>query len=168
MNDSAKAYTIGVACVVADRVRSYLCENTGCCPVEGRRLDPSEALRLEASLVERGSAPLRSRQALVRVLTPRADDDPVLAAVEHARPGAQARQSPDQWSDVDDGAAAAWLRAAGAQVMVHGHTHRPGSSTLAPGFKRHVLSDWDLDTGTRAEVLRLTRRGFERLAPAGP
>jgi UDP-2,3-diacylglucosamine hydrolase len=49
---------------------------------------------------------------------------------------------------------------------VHGHTHRPGSAALAPGFKRHVLSDWDLDQAQRAEVLRLTRGGFARVAPA--
>lgn len=84
-----------VACVVADRVRSYLCENLECCPVEGLQLDPSEALRIEATLVERGSAPLRSREALVAVLEPRRDDDPVLAAVTHARPGAMARQPAD-------------------------------------------------------------------------
>jgi hypothetical protein len=46
--------------------------------------------------------------------------------------------------------------------MVHGHTHRPWQQALAPGFKRHVLSDWDLDDAAapRAEVLRLTRDGF--------
>jgi UDP-2,3-diacylglucosamine hydrolase len=37
---------------------------------------------------------------------------------------------------------------------------------MAPGFKRHVLSDWDLDSAERAEVLRLTRDGFERVAPS--
>jgi UDP-2,3-diacylglucosamine hydrolase len=62
----------------------------------------------------------------------------------------------------------AWLHATGAAELVHGHTHRPGSQTLAPGFRRHVLSDWDLDDPSRprAEVLRLTRSGFERLAVA--
>jgi len=51
--------------------------------------------------------------------------------------------------------------------MVHGHTHRPGSATLSPGFERHVLSDWDLDAPTpRADVLRLTRDGLVRLTPA--
>lgn len=69
-------------------------------------------------------------------------------------------------SDVDAAAAVRWLHAMGAAEMVHGHTHRPGSSVLAPGFKRHVLSDWDLDQGQRAEVLRLTRQGFVRLPPA--
>lgn len=68
--------------------------------------------------------------------------------------------------DVDTATAVAWLHATGAAEMVHGHTHRPGSDELAPGFKRHVLSDWDLDDPKhpRAEVLRLTRDGFTRLA----
>lgn len=73
----------------------------------------------------------------------------------------------DATADVDAAEAVRWMHALGAAEMVHGHTHRPGSSVLAPGFKRHVLSDWDLDTAQRAEVLRLTRRGFERLPPAG-
>ncbi len=72
----------------------------------------------------------------------------------------------DASADVDAGEAVRWLHAMGAAEMVHGHTHRPGSGALGPGFKRHVLSDWDLDHGQRAEVLRLTRLGFERLPPA--
>jgi UDP-2,3-diacylglucosamine hydrolase len=48
--------------------------------------------------------------------------------------------------------------------MVHGHTHRPGSEVLAPGYTRHVLSDWDCDGApARAQVLRLTRDGFTRI-----
>ena len=69
--------------------------------------------------------------------------------------------------DVDAAEAVRWMHAMGAFEMVHGHTHRPGSELLAPGFKRHVLSDWDLDSGSRAEVLRLTRDGFARLQPGG-
>ena len=71
-------------------------------------------------------------------------------------------------ADVDPAAALAWLRAADAAVLVHGHTHRPGSARLAPGFERHVLSDWDLDDAARprADLLRLTREGWQRLAPA--
>jgi UDP-2,3-diacylglucosamine hydrolase len=68
--------------------------------------------------------------------------------------------------DVDAGEAVRWMHSMGASELVHGHTHRPGSNSLAPGFKRHVLSDWDLDAGTRAEVLRLSRDGFERRAPS--
>ncbi len=69
-------------------------------------------------------------------------------------------------ADIDTATAVHWMHAMGAREMVHGHTHRPGSQLLAPGYKRHVLSDWDLDQGQRAEVLRLTRDGFERLPPA--
>lgn len=72
-------------------------------------------------------------------------------------------------ADVDTAAAVHWLHSLGAAEMVHGHTHKPGSESLAPGYKRHVLSDWDLDTGQRAEVLRLDRAGFVRVAPSrGP
>lgn len=75
----------------------------------------------------------------------------------------------DSSADIDVATAVAWMHATGTAEMVHGHTHRPGSASLAPGFKRHVLSDWDLDAKVpRAEVLRLTRSGFERLPPSGP
>ena len=71
-------------------------------------------------------------------------------------------------ADIDVATAVGWMHAFGAAELVHGHTHRPGSEVLAPGFKRHVLSDWDLDGNARAEVLRLTRDGFERRPPACP
>lgn len=79
-----------------------------------------------------------------------------------------ASPGPDVWADVDAVAAVEWLRAASATQMIHGHTHRPGSSLLAPGFERHVLSDWDLDHATvaRAEVLRLDADGVHRMPPA--
>ena len=73
---------------------------------------------------------------------------------------------PADWADLDTATTVAWMHAAGTAEMVHGHTHQPRSETLAPGFKRHVLSDWDLDApGPRGEVLRLSRDGFRRLAP---
>ncbi len=71
----------------------------------------------------------------------------------------------DTDADVDQAQAVRWMHAMGSAEMVHGHTHRAGSDALAPGFKRHVLSDWDLDQGRRAEVLRLSRGGFERRSP---
>lgn len=76
------------------------------------------------------------------------------------------RQASTATADVDVAMAVRWMHAMGTPEMVHGHTHLPGSNTLAPGFKRHVLSDWDLDHGQRAEVLRLSRDGFERVPPA--
>lgn len=71
-------------------------------------------------------------------------------------------------ADVNADLAGQWLNQARAQVMVHGHTHRPASHALPGGATRHVLSDWDLDTreAPRAEVLRWSARGFERVAPA--
>ena len=76
------------------------------------------------------------------------------------------RRAPKALSLCVCAAAVACLQAAGTTRMVHGHTHRPGDSTLAPGFDRLVLSDWDLDDAQqRAEVLRLSAGGFERLTP---
>lgn len=76
--------------------------------------------------------------------------------------------SPMGWADVDPEAAVGWLRACGTSTMLHGHTHRPGSNELAPGFTRHVLSDWDLDHAPRrADMLRLGPEGLVRSAPVG-
>ena len=77
-------------------------------------------------------------------------------------------QSREAWVDLDAGATAAWMREASTPDLVHGHTHAPATLQVAPGFVRHVLSDWDLDapdTPARAEILRLDRRGFSRVPP---
>ncbi len=94
--------------------------------------------------------------------------DERLALAAQMRQASQERRrfDGDQDADVDVAEAVRWMHAMGTAELVHGHTHRPGSNLLAPGFKRHVLSDWDLDGGgSRAEVLRLNRDGFVRLAP---
>lgn len=69
------------------------------------------------------------------------------------------------WADVDPGAALGWLTQAKCNVLVHGHTHRPSSESMAPGYERHVLTDWELDGSgaARAQVLRLTQEGFARI-----
>lgn len=92
------------------------------------------------------------------------------AKVRHASEAGRSQPPPGGWPDIDFAAAVACLQAAGVTTMVHGHTHRPGDSLLARGFQRRVLSDWNLDAATdadvpRAEVLRLTRDGFARLTP---
>ena len=94
--------------------------------------------------------------------------DERLQAAAQMRRASQARQrfDGDRDADVDTGHAVQWMHAGGAAELVHGHTHRPGSNALAPGFKRHVLSDWDLDHADRAEVLRLSRDGLDRLPPS--
>jgi UDP-2,3-diacylglucosamine hydrolase len=70
------------------------------------------------------------------------------------------------WADVDVPTALQALHEAQAATLIHGHTHRPGTNELAPGAVRHVLSDWDLDHGARAEVLRWHEGRWDRLAPA--
>jgi UDP-2,3-diacylglucosamine hydrolase len=63
-------------------------------------------------------------------------------------------------SDVDPEMACEWLDSAGAPVMIHGHTHRPGQHDLGQGRLRIVLSDWDARaTPPRLQVLRLTASG---------
>lgn len=73
---------------------------------------------------------------------------------------------------VDAPAAIAWLHAADARVLLHGHTHQPGEHVLADGLQRIVLGDWDLQARpARAQVLRLHRDatgqvlGWQRLQP---
>ena len=75
------------------------------------------------------------------------------------------KQSGAVYADVDGPAAIAWLQAARATTLVHGHTHRPAEHALAPGLARVVLSDWDAAAQPpRADVLRLTPQGLERVA----
>ena len=60
------------------------------------------------------------------------------------------------YTDLDPQASGDWLRAAQADTLIHGHTHKPAQHELAGGLRRVVLSDWDLGaTPPRAEVLRL-------------
>ncbi|WP_404976839.1 MULTISPECIES: UDP-2,3-diacylglucosamine diphosphatase [unclassified Acidovorax] len=77
------------------------------------------------------------------------------------------------YGDVDTDAALAWLAAAQAPALIHGHTHLPADHVLreqgpdgtSPALTRHVLTDWDLDAQPpRAGVLRLTGQGLERVA----
>ncbi len=68
------------------------------------------------------------------------------------------------YPDIDSAAASAWLDAADAQVLIHGHTHRPADLPLGQR-RRIVLSDWDAAaTPPRLEALRLTAAGAQRIA----
>ncbi|MDE2595210.1 MAG: UDP-2,3-diacylglucosamine diphosphatase, partial [Burkholderiales bacterium] len=95
--------------------------------------------------------PLAQRQAIARQMRE--------ASQMH-----QKNQASTAWADVDPVAASAWMQACGAQTLIHGHTHHPATEPFGSGT-RWVLSDWDLDHTTphRAEVLRLTEQGFERI-----
>lgn len=62
------------------------------------------------------------------------------------------------YADVDSVEALRWLQAAGADELIHGHTHKPADHDLGDGRCRRVLSDWDgAATPARAQVLRLSR-----------
>lgn len=94
--------------------------------------------------------PLEARQSLARQM----------------REGSRAAQAAQLMSsDLDAGACRALLDEAGAQVMIHGHTHRPGTHELGHGLRREVLSDWDFDTAPpRGDVIRLCAAGLQRIA----
>lgn len=67
------------------------------------------------------------------------------------------------YADADPGMSADWLTAAGADTLIHGHTHRPADHRLPDGRSRIVLSDWDLAAvPPRAEVLRIAADGVAR------
>lgn len=92
-----------------------------------------------------------------------------LAIAAKMRAASMARHDePVTYADVDETMAKAWLARLGTDTLIHGHTHRPGSQ-VRDGWTRHVLSDWDQDTprpeARRAEVLRWTAAGFQRIAP---
>ena len=73
--------------------------------------------------------------------------------------------APDAMYEPDTGLVQRWLAAADARALIHGHTHRPADHALDYGRWRVVLSDWDLGASpARAEVLRLTLDGWQRLA----
>lgn len=91
-----------------------------------------------------------------------------LKTARQLRDASEARKhlmTPADWADVDPEFAAQHMRKAQATVLIHGHTHRPGSMDFGvPEGQRHVLSDWELDDlPQRAEVLRLTAGGMARL-----
>ena len=74
------------------------------------------------------------------------------------------KQAGATYADVDRDEALAWLAAAEAATMVHGHTHRPGEQQLDAQHRRVVLTDWDLAARPpRGEVLRLDAAGLRRL-----
>ncbi|GAB3669439.1 UDP-2,3-diacylglucosamine diphosphatase [Ramlibacter alkalitolerans] len=89
--------------------------------------------------------PLSVRQAVARGLR---EESEALKATDRV------------YSDVDTAAALQWLEAADAEVLVHGHTHKPGEHTLDARHRRIVLTDWDAAaTPPRLEALRIAREG---------
>ncbi len=97
--------------------------------------------------------PLEERTAIARALRQQSE------ARKRSTAG-----DPHQWADADPDAARQWLRHANAQVLIHGHTHRPAEHDLGGPLRRVVLSDWDVDAmPPRTEVLRVSAQGLQRL-----
>lgn len=68
------------------------------------------------------------------------------------------------YADVDEDLAQQWLQACDAEVLVHGHTHKPAMHRLPQGRQRWVLSDWDARAvPVRAQVLRWQSGTWQRL-----
>ena len=80
-------------------------------------------------LPPRGAHPAAWQQAfLARPLAERV----ALAAQMRQASAKRWKMDSDAAADVDPGEAVRWMHSMGAAEMVHGHTHRPGSNTLAP------------------------------------
>ena len=76
------------------------------------------------------------------------------------------KQSGAPYADADAAMTATWMQAADASWLIHGHTHQPADHALGQDRWRIVLSDWHVDADThRAEVLRVTPEGWQRLPP---
>lgn len=88
-----------------------------------------------------------------------------LALAQQLRTDSRGGGTPaESYADVDPSLSADWLLKARAEILIHGHTHRPGSDCIAGTFDRHVLSDWDLDHASigRAEILIWAKDGITR------
>jgi UDP-2,3-diacylglucosamine hydrolase len=162
-------FLVGAAMLAATGVRELADPTVAVAFGERLLLTHGDALCLADTDYQRFRAEVRSpawQQAfLARPLAERR----ALAAGMRAESAARKRgQMPADWADVDAAAAVRWMHASAAPTLVHGHTHRPGTEWLAPGYIRHVLSDWDLDDTLhpRAELLRWWRGGLLRTAPA--
>jgi UDP-2,3-diacylglucosamine hydrolase len=121
---------------------------------------PYQAFRRQVRSADWQSAflarPLAERQALA-------------ARMREASEARKQDLGPEGYGDLDRPALLAALTAAGADTVVHGHTHRPGTEALDDTRQRWVLSDWDLEPSTRqprAQVLRFSAAGLQRLSPA--
>ncbi len=133
-------------------------------------LTHGDALCLADTDYQRFRAQVRSPAWQAQFLRlPIADRRAIGKNARHASETRQQDTGIKDWADVDFPQAVAWLDEAGSQVMVHGHTHRPGTNAIGPAKVRHVLTDWDLDDPLRprAETMRLSADGLARIAIQG-
>lgn len=97
---------------------------------------------------------------------PLADRRALAAKIRATSEAQRAMAEPASWADVDSATALKQLHDSQATTLIHGHTHRPSHDALDSSTSRWVLSDWDMEAADpRADVLRLTASGLERIAP---
>ena len=127
-------------------------------------LTHGDALCLEDTDYQRFRATVRSTAWQTDFLShPLPERQRLARAMRDASTAHQAKHPPALWADVDPAAALQLLDAAGSDTLVHGHTHRPGTTPLSATAVRLVLSDWDFDgDAPRGDVLRLNAQGLER------
>ncbi len=106
--------------------------------------------------------PLDERTAIARQLRDASRRVQAARALEGNEPG-----------DVDEAAVVAALRDADAQVLVHGHTHRPAlhrHDVDGATRERWVLSDWHAGGGepARGAFLRVDRDGYSTIRFSAP
>ena len=132
-------------------------------------LTHGDALCLDDTAYQRFRGEVRTEHWRQTFLARPLDERRALAARMREASAEHQRMQPAQsHADVDPAAAVQWMHEAATPTLVHGHTHRPATEQIAPGFTRMVLTDWELDrTPARCGVLRLSGRGLERVAPAG-
>ncbi|MYD98755.1 MAG: UDP-2,3-diacylglucosamine diphosphatase [Gammaproteobacteria bacterium] len=92
---------------------------------------------------QRMRATFRSPTWQSTVLASSLDERRSLAASLRAQSMAANENKADNIMDVTPEAVEDALDQAGAELMVHGHTHRPGIHDLGGGRRRVVLGDWD-------------------------
>lgn len=83
-----------------------------------------------------------------------------------ARKESESRKSAgaDVYADLDTAATIDWLKQTNTRTLLHGHTHKPAEHDLGGGFKRIVMSDWDLLAHpARAEIMRYANNHLQRI-----
>jgi UDP-2,3-diacylglucosamine hydrolase len=135
--------------LVFDGRRWLLTHGDALCLADTEYMEFRSQVRNAAWQQEFLAKPLAQRQAIARALRQQSE----------AR-----KRSGVEYPDIDGPAAQEWLQAAGAQGLIHGHTHRPADHVLGPRGWRAVLSDWDVAAvPPRQQVLRLTPAGLQRI-----
>lgn len=98
--------------------------------------------------------PVAERQAVARQL--REASEARKQAARRSSDPSQAGWPFEGYADVDEPTSLQWLQRCDAQVLIHGHTHRPATHALPDHRTRLVLTDWDASAQpARGAPLRL-------------